>query len=559
MRKKLLSLVLALAMALSVCACGNESTNAKTSESQVSKESTVTSETATQPVEDTGITFPLAEEVTFDVIVPGDGVKLAEIEKVPFWKELYEQTNVKINWIPVAKDTFMETVNAMFTSGQEGDVILSASVKIKEADLSVMAANGLLLPLNEYLDDAELMPNFNERIIAESPQTKGFITCPDGKIYAAPRYSALEGSYLESPMWINKTWLDKLGKKVPATIEELEEVLTLFAENDMNGNGADDEIPYIFRPADGSAHLEALLGLWGIPTKNGTNENFLYIKNGEVIFAPTQEAYKDYIKTLNRWYEKGILWSEGFTANKETYTAKVGSTDLIVGMYTYPTPPNNNYDDYVCITPVDVKGYETSWYIHPGIQGVKGSVCLTRSCENADIFMKWLDMWYSFENTIRIQYGEATDGRYDVVDGKISPKTLSSDEKKALNESKPTVAYCLDNGHYPYCYTSEDYAERMILSETETSKQENYALYKEYLTTEIWPRPYIAAEDSSRIAELRTDIFNTVNLKNAAWITGDADIDAEWDAYVQSLNKIGLDEFVKIHQGVYDVYLESNK
>ena len=96
-----------------------------------------------------------------------------------------------------------------------------------------------------------------------------------------------------------------------------------------------------------------------------------------------------------------------------------------------------------------------------------------------------------------------------------------------------------------------------MLSANQAIYQDNYEVYKDYMTKEYWPRPYFSEEDSSRISELRTDIFNTVNEKKAAWVTGKADINADWDKYVESLNNMGLEEYIDILQKTYDNFLSS--
>ena len=48
-------------------------------------------------------------------------------------------------------------------------------------------------------------------------------------------------------MFINKTWLDKLGLQMPTTWDELENVLDAFKTQDPNGNGKADEVPMNIR------------------------------------------------------------------------------------------------------------------------------------------------------------------------------------------------------------------------------------------------------------------------------------------------------------------------
>jgi putative aldouronate transport system substrate-binding protein len=80
-------------------------------------------------------------------------------------------------------------------------------------------------------------------------------------------------------------------------------------------------------------------------------------------------------------------------------------------------------------------------------------------------------------------------------------------------------------------------------------------MYKGIMNNEVWPRPYFTADGAQRINELRTDIVNTTTQMRARWISGQADIDATWDDYKASLNRMGLQEFISILQKSYDIFI----
>ena len=46
-------------------------------------------------------------------------------------------------------------------------------------------------------------------------------------------------------MFVYKPWLDKQGMDVPETTEEFKDMLIAFRDQDPNGNGKKDEIPYL--------------------------------------------------------------------------------------------------------------------------------------------------------------------------------------------------------------------------------------------------------------------------------------------------------------------------
>ena len=537
---RILAILLTLLLIMSASACGNKIDH------EVEPANTVSSNGK--------VSFPLEEEMTFDIMVRYDGDLDAALENCAFWNRLYELTNVKINFIVLPTDGTMGAFNAMFAANQEGDAILGGSM-INESDLSLMAANGLLMPMNEYINDPEIMPNFNERVLAESPATKAYITMPDGNIYSLPKYTALDGNYLECPLWINKNWLDQLNLPVPTTIEELEAALIAFRDHDMNGNGnAGDEIPYIFLNGQTYSHMEAILGLWGLATKDGINDSYVYIQNGQVQFAPTSNAYKDALTTLNRWYESGLIWSECFTGTEETFQAKVSSAVPMVGLLAAKTITAGYEDFFVQLEPVAVEGYEAQWYRHPGRLGGKGQFSLTRSCKNPEVLMHWIDLFYSLENTVAINYGEEDDGRWTRhSDGRYEFFTLPAGKTEELQVTAPLFYELFTN--VPGAFTAKDFEERIVLSSIQATYQESYDVYEAYMTDEFWPRPYVADADVSRLAELRTDIFHIVTEKREAWVTGINDVDADWNDYLKLMDKIGVEEFLDILQRNYDHYL----
>ena len=559
MLKKMIAGLLATATVIGMVGCGEEVVNEKTTEKTNETESTVvTSESSelASTEESSGITFPLEEEVEFTFMLKSAADCEELLEKSLWWQQLYEATNVKVNVVGINGE-FAGTLNAMYSVGDGPDLL--GSVDLSESDFMKMAYNDFFIPLQDYLTDPEIMPNFNERVLSENPQVLNVSTAPDGNIYGVPRYDANMGSYLESPLYINKKWVEALGMKVEdiKTIEDLENVLMAFKEKDMNGNGdTTDEVPIIALNGHWCGHLEALFGLWGIPTKDSTYENYMYVEDGKVLFAPVQEAYKDAIITLSDWYDKGLIWSECFTGAWKAWDALVNSEESKVGMFTAKTPPAGKEDEYVVIAPVAVEGYEAKWYFHPGYMGSKGMLAISSECENPEILMAWIDQLYTFENSIGVQHGLEEEGRWMTnAEGKVEMLVIDQNKDVELKDQFTRFMTELGNATMPYALTVDDYDNKMVKSTTVQAYDKNYTVYESYLNDEVWPRPYTSDEDVNRLTELRTDILNTVSVNKAKWITGEADIEADWDAYVESLNKMGVDEFVEIMQKSYDAFI----
>ena len=64
---------------------------------------------------------------------------------------------------------------------------------------------------------------------------KSAMTAPDGNIYALPKVNECLHCTYGQRMWINTTWLEKLGLEMPTTTDEFYQVLKAFKEQDPNG------------------------------------------------------------------------------------------------------------------------------------------------------------------------------------------------------------------------------------------------------------------------------------------------------------------------------------
>jgi len=53
--------------------------------------------------------------------------------------------------------------------------------------------------------------------------------------------------------------------------------------------------------------------------------------------------------------------------------------------------------------------------------------------------------------------------------------------------------------------------------------------------------------------QIGTDLTNLRKITFAKWISGKGDIDKEWDDFVASNKKLGLDKWLELKQKAYDL------
>ena len=77
--------------------------------------------------------------------------------------------------------------------------------------------------------------------------------------------------------------------------------------------------------------------------------------------------------------------------------------------------------------------------------------------------------------------------------------------------------------------------------------------YIDYVPDEVVPASmYFAAEDAQLTAQLQVEIQTYVEENTVAFITGQRDIETEWDSYVQGFDGLRLNRYLEVMQKTYD-------
>ena len=151
--------------------------------------------------------------------------------------------------------------------------------------------------MNELIDS--YAPNL-KRIIESDPDVKKQIALDDGTIYMFPllKLDALKLN-ATSGLIMRQDWLDKLNLKVPTNIDEWYTVLKAFKEQDPNGNGKPDELPFTGNWGPGNLtklhDFAAAFGVIGGFQMNGD----------KVEFGPIQPGYRDFWRPWPSGTKKG--------------------------------------------------------------------------------------------------------------------------------------------------------------------------------------------------------------------------------------------------------------
>lgn len=563
--KKLFALLLAVVMVLGLVACAQPADPTEGTKAPTTTQKPADGTTAGTTVAGDDSYFPLKEETTLKIAIPvtsaarGLDEMAKALEKNVLMNELLEKTNVKIELVGWTN----ETITAMFANDEMGDIVICGGSG-NDNLFNGFAGEGVLASLNDYVDNAEYTPNINETIWKECPEARATFTTPSGDLYVMGTYSMDRSGYLEGAIFVYEPWLKAWaadgGKEEIKSLEDYEAFMDYCTSNDMNGNGEEDEVGVYFSQA-ANVYVEAYLGLFGLPTKDGSLENYVTVVEGtdDIAFIPQMDEWKDFIKLFAKWWKEGWLHKGVFTDTNLEYDYVYNSNkiDTVMVATCYGKSFGDWVDgaNYVPIAPFKAGEADVRWYIHPGYMGSKSVWCVPAASENVELAVRFMDLFYSTDVSLRSEYGEAdSPWRTTMEDGSFYTNVLDTNLQDELYFTEDN---CLDQILILPRPMTQEIKDLKKYTAAEENSHAAYDMYLPYLNQDVWPRPYTPAEDKDRLAELRTDIFNLVNEKRAEWIYGRADIDAEWEDFQQDLLDAGVEELVEIMQGAYDVWFEN--
>lgn len=489
-----------------------------------------------------------------------------DVTKMKWLQQLEDKAGVEIEWQQISAD-WDQKKSAMFASGEIPDLLFNA---VDSSGSDFVQYNGLFADMSSLIEkDA---PNISQ-MFKDHPETKTLVTTTDSKIYATPSYQALWPK-TNGTMYINKTWLDNLGLKVPTTWDELEQVLLAFKTKDANKNGStSDEIPMDFNGFDGAYGLKNLLGSTGMQI-TGISPLGYFAEDGKIKNYYVDDRFKAVMKFVQKLYKEGLINKEAVTQDYSKFqsvargsgkTAKVGFT---WGWEAGDRFGNELKDQYVAIpqlkesTDTQKVCYSYDYY---DLNYRSNSVAMSNQCKDKDAAMKFIDAFYDEKNSVQVLFGgmndtdkgtkENSDGTYEVLapaDTSIDPGTW-----------KWTNTFA-DDGPL---YIRDEMKTKLKLGTDMQAVTKEKSVYDDVLNTvdpkkNVYPQQFMkySQDDTNTLAMNQANITNITDQTWSTWMTNsNKNIDSEWSAFVASLNNAGLTKNLEIRQKAYDEYLKTVK
>lgn len=473
-------------------------------------------------------------------------------------KELEEKHGINIEWQVYYSGDWSEQKSLLLASGDLPDAFFG-SCGITDSDIA--QNKSYFVELTDLID--QNMPNLKS-VFAKEPELLARARDRNGEIYSLVKKLPLRPEVCGDVMYINKEWLDNLNLEVPKTLDELTAVLEAFATQDADGDGdPSNEIPVTANKNDYlmSGALRTLLAPFG--TMVSRDNNYMGLdKEGKPVFVPVEDNYIEAVKWMHDMYQKGVLDPEFFTQEESMATAKRqaegGSQVGLFTGWTADAQAGANAGQFVALEAVE--GYDGGHYVENSQNYLDISdkeLLITTSCENPEKLLQWADDFYDDLVSLQTFYGSIPDQVADNGDGTYEVLV------PADGSSLDTSAWSWSMRDFGPKYMNPEFYDKVSLpaDQGDGIKLAEDEINGKYINSDkSVPFPVVkyTDEELSRLVSLGTDIYKYVEAQFAHWVV-DGGIDAEWDAYLQQLDAMGLQELIEIQNTAYNAYLESMK
>lgn len=503
--------------------------------------------------------YPLVQEkTTLKVMVRGNPL-VENFETNEFTKWYEDKTNVHIEWEVVPEQSMQEKLNLVLASEDYPDVIMG--LNISPAQQMIYGTQGAFLPLNDLI---EKQGANTKKMFQDNPEIQSTITALDGNIYALPEVNECYHCSMSQKMWIYEPWLKKLNLDMPETTEELYEVLKAFKENDPNGNGLQDEIPLSISPKSWSSSIDAfLLNSFIYNPVYGSSYKHIFIKDDKLDVAYNKPEWREGLRYMNKLYAEGLLAPESFTQDDNQLIQIGENADTVIlgaatgghqGVFTQLLGESGRWKEYKTVPPL--KGPNGVRYAALDSTGLNpGAFVITKKAKHPELALRWADGLYEREHTLRSVYGRPDEEWRDAKDGEVGIngepavwselKSYGTVQNIAWIQTGPSLR--TNDFRLSAVAKGDDDLEVILYNETKNK-------YEPYKPTDVSTVPplFLTNEQASEVADLSKTINDYVDEMLARFVIGDANLDKDWEGYVNQLEAMNVARYLEIYQEAYD-------
>lgn len=360
---------------------------------------------------------------------------------------------------------------------------------------------------------------------------------------------------------IRKDWLDKLNLPVPETYDDLEQTLLAFKSE---YNCTDTLL------LSGVTQMGNLISGYGTAgaseaSMGGSTVN-MYVKDGVIHNGYQDDGYRAYLTMMNKWYSEGLLSPDFITASSDGSQNNMDGVILSGNSGVWFSQGNfiTQYESQAQVTEPDfaIMGIadpyspefnpeKTTHFTSSAGGGAGGASALSIStnCEDVETACKWMDYFWTEEGQLLCNYG-------------IEGEGFEYDE----NGNPQFSDFVVNGGNFQFMMTGYTLSGVPSLQDFDKS----FFTYGDNVieafdtwgacVDDLYVLPS-AMTLSTAQNEAYTPVFSDLNTmaqeRIGRFITGDLNIETDWDTFQEDLISMGIEDCIAIYQECYDNYMAS--
>ena len=488
-------------------------------------------------------------------------------------KTMKEKFGVTLKCEPYPTDAWATKLTLMLAEDDLPDIIVSSGLSALEANK--YGQEDYFLNFADYLGH---MPNLSAFLEAH-PDYKAYCTASDGGIYFLPTYKEDRVDDI-ARAFIKTSWLENVGMDYPETADELYEVLKAFKEKDANGNGdPNDEIPMMWGGTYVRTPEHFLLGMFGIRTSGATAKPYAVLQvdeNGKVYLADTTDNFKAYLTYMNKLWEEELIWNESYTTtiDRQRELTKNDKVGIFSDASSYAAagngdPKDSQYYQYMAGLTSDYA--EEPILAYGSSVGTAAQILVSSLTEHPAEICRMIDWYYSDEGALfgwrgdvesYLEYKsldiEGADGVYVWAFKDEAPKDYESWEvyrhKVQVINGAFQIRNILQDDIKAFQTASNDALVKFAEAGQSGWKAMMQLRINQAEIKLVGGYPALLYPDSiaKERLQLVNDIAAYIQTTKAQFITGEKNIETDWDEFLNTLETMGLPRWLKMEQDAYD-------
>lgn len=451
-----------------------------------------------------------------------------------------EATGVHIEFDEVSDSNAWTQFNLLIASGDYDDLM---AMDYYSGGVTSAFEDDVIIDLTDLVD--EHMPHYMAFVDGVDDYTMKSLYTEEGQMLRI--WTLASNVVSEQGLSWRADWGEEFGIDTLTTIDDLHEYLTQ-AKSQYNC------IYPIF--IDNSAVLEGFTGAFGMPGVNISWTDLGMMLDGDTVkSAMTDDGFRRYIDTFHQFYSEGLIKDNFFSEayGPDYINAYIMDDDCAVStirsdkfatMTAAATSPTFRFEALAPL--VEKEGDTYKFRMKSALTGM-GNMSVTTACADPELALQFMNWFYTFDGYMVTNYGEeGVCFEYDQDGNPVYTDFIvhNPDGYASMNlrnmYTNPVFNNYANATALFYTYGEVELAAFQVWNNNGTDEGS-------------MPTLSLTTDESSEYSNLATTVYTYATEQILKWMTGEAELtDDSWNAYVDQCNSMDLERCVEIYQTVYD-------